>query len=109
MLCASYNESATTVCDARENQHFFQIGIYSRRYHEIWNARGFSKNLRATYDYTSTGWCLPADRAMTVITEIESETAAINRDLLYIPNATVLSLDDDHLLMASRAVVEPTY
>ncbi|CDF33955.1 unnamed protein product [Chondrus crispus] len=41
--------------------------------------------------------------------EIESETAAINRELLYIPNATVFSLDDDHLRMAFSALVVLTH
>lgn len=39
-----------------------------------------------------------------MITVVEAETAAINRDLWYIPNAKVLSLDDDHLRVVSRAV-----
>ena len=34
---------------------------------------------------------------------------SINRELLYVPNATVLSLDDDHLRMASRSVLNLTY
>ena len=44
-----------------------------------------------------------------MITDVEANTAAINRELLYVPNATVFSLDGDHLRMASRAVTELTY
>ena len=34
--------------------------------------------------------------------------AACNRRLLYVPGSTILSLDDDHLRMSSRAVVTLT-
>lgn len=44
-----------------------------------------------------------------MITELESETAAIIRNLLYIRGSTVFSLDDDHLRMASRSVMALTY
>ena len=43
-----------------------------------------------------------------MITVVKSEVALINRELLYVPNAPVFSLDDDHLRMASRAVMNLT-
>ena len=108
-LCASYDESPTTVCDKRESENFFQMGMASERYHEVWAALSGSRNKRGTHDYSGTGWCRSANRTTSMITEVEAETAAINRELLYVPNATVLSIDYDHLRMASRAVTELTY
>ena len=96
ILCASYNESPTTVCDPLESGHFFQMCLSAARYYDVWGALSGSKEPRATHDYSSTGWSRTANRATTLITEIESEVAAVNRDLLYVQNATVFSLDDDH-------------
>ena len=50
-----------------------------------------------------------ANKATSLIIYIESEVAAVNRDLLYVPISTVLSLDDDHLCMASRAVSQLSF
>ena len=108
-LCASYDESPSTVCNQAESDNFFQMGIAADRYHEVWAALSGTKDRRGVHDYSATGWCRSANRTTSMITEIEAETAAINRGLLYIPNATVLSLYDDHLRMASRAVTELTY
>lgn len=44
-----------------------------------------------------------------MITDVESEVASINRELSYVPNATVLSLENELLRMASRAVHDLTY
>ena len=85
------------------------MGLSADRYHEVWSALGGSNKPRAVHDYSSTGWSRTANRATTLITELESETAAINRDLLYVKNATAFPLYDDHLRMASRSVVEITY
>lgn len=85
------------------------MGISTERYHEVLGALCGSKERRATHDYSSTGWSRTANRATTMISDIESETAAINRELLYVPNATALSLYDEHLRMASHAVTELTY
>ena len=108
-LCASYNESPTTVGDERESENFFQIGLSSKRYHEVWAALSGSKDRLSAHNYSATGWWRSANRTTSMITEVEAETAAINRELLYIPNGTVLSLDDNHLRMGSRAVTELTY
>lgn len=43
ILCASYNEYPTVVCDPAEGDHFFQMGISSQRYYEVWSALGGSK------------------------------------------------------------------
>ena len=109
ILCASYNEPTRTVCDPLESGHLFQIGLSADRYHDLWSALEGSEDPRAAHDYSSTGWSRSANRATTLITELEAETAAINRDLLYVPKATVFSLDDDHFRMASCSVVELTY
>ena len=39
---------------------------------------------------------------------MEQECAAVNQRLLYIPGATLFSLDDDHLRFFSRAVTQYT-
>lgn len=85
------------------------MGISAERYHEVWSCLSGATVRRATHDYYSTGWCRSANRSTTMITDIESEVAAINRDLVHVQGASVLSLDDDHLRMASRAVVELSY
>ena len=54
----------------------------------------------------ATGWCRSANRKLNLVTDVEFEVAAINRELVYVPSATVLSLDDDHLRMLSWAVVD---
>lgn len=55
---------------------------------------------------SATGWCRSANRNTTLITEVEGEIAAINRELVYVPGATVLSLDEYLLRMASSSVVD---
>ena len=42
--------------------------------------------------------------ANSLIVGLERDLAAINRNLLYVPNSTMLSLDDEHLRISSRAV-----
>lgn len=103
-LCVSYDESPRTVCDGAESENVFQMGTNSDRFYEVWASSSWSGDRRSVYDYSQSGWCRNANTATLMITEVESETAAINRELLYVTNATVLSLDDDHLRMASRAV-----
>lgn len=44
-----------------------------------------------------------------MITSVESKVAPINRQLQYVPSATVLSLENDHLRMASPAVLNLNY
>ena len=46
---------------------------------------------------------------MNLVINVKSEISAINRELVYVPSATVLSLDDDHLRIKSWEVVELTY
>ena len=57
------------------------MGISSERYREVWGCLSGSSIRRATHDYSSTGWSRGANRAKTLITEVESEIAAINREL----------------------------
>ena len=108
-LCAMYNESPTTVSDPAEHENVFQMGIAAERYHEVWSSLSGAREKREVHDYTPTGWCRSANRATSMITVVEAEVASINRELLYVPNATVFSLDDNHLRMASRAVINLTY
>ena len=83
-LCASYNESPTTVCDERESENFFQMDLSSERYHEVWAALSGSKDRRCAHDYSSTGWCRSKNRTTSMITEVEAETAVINpRAIIY--------------------------
>ena len=84
-------------------------GSKADKYHSVWGALCGTKEKRSTYDMFATGWSRTANRATTLIAEVEAETAAINREFIYVANATVISLDDDHLRMASRAVVDLTY
>lgn len=108
-LSAAYDESPSTVCDVSQGDFFFQIGLTAERYHLVWGALCGTKERRSTYDMSATGWSRTPNRSTTLIAEVESETAAINRDLLFVPKATVLSLHNDHLRMASRGVTELTY
>ncbi|CDF34053.1 unnamed protein product [Chondrus crispus] len=104
VLCASYNEGPSVVCGAKMSDFFFHMGLSAARYRQVWSALTGCREKRTAVDYSTTGWCRTASRTTSLITDIESEVAAVNRELLYIPGATVLSLDDDHLRMASRAV-----
>lgn len=56
------------------------------------------------------GWVYRPTSGNALITELEQpvpeELASVNRNLLYVPGATVLSLDDDHQIMRSRAVTQ---
>lgn len=105
-LCASCDAHPSTVCETAEGQFFFQMGISANRYYTVWAALSETNNLRATQGTSTSWWCRSANRAMTLITEIE--IATVDRDLLYVPSATVLSLDEDHLRMVSGADVELT-
>ena len=109
VLCASYGKSPSVVCDSKEGEFFFDMGLSAARYREVWSSLTGCKEKRSSVDYSATGWCRSANRTTSLITDIESEVAAINRELLYVPNATILSLDDDHLRMTSRAVTHLSF
>ena len=81
-----------------------QMGLSASRYSQVWSAFTGCKEKRSAVDHSSTGWCRAASRTTSLITYIQAELAAVNRDLLYVPDSTVLSLDDDHIRMVSRAV-----
>ena len=104
VLCASYEESPSVLCDSKDGEFFFDMGLSAERYREVWSSLTGCKEKRSSVGYSATGCCRSANRTTSLITDIESEVAAVNRELLYVPNATILSLDDDHLRMASRAV-----
>ena len=84
------------------------MGVAADRHKEVWSAMSCTKQKRARVEYTTTGWPNKPSRSNALITEMEQDCAALNRRLLYIPDATLFSLDDDHLRLSSRAVTQYT-
>ena len=108
ILCSSYGESVTTVSSRENCTFFFQMAVDADRYKEVWSALSCTKQKRARVEHTTTGWANKPSRGNALITEMEQECAAVNRRLLYVPGATIFSLDDDHLRLSSRAVTQYT-
>jgi len=104
VLAASYSSSVSTITNQNNQEFFFQVGIDGRRYNDVWSALSCTKEMRKTLEYSTTGWCNQPSRGNALITELEQEVAAVNRSLLYVPGATMSSLDDDHQRLSSRAV-----
>lgn len=48
VLCAAYDESPSTICDASQGDFFFQMGIEAERYHQVWAALSGAKDRRGT-------------------------------------------------------------
>lgn len=104
-LCAVYGESPRTVCSQRESRCFLQLNVSASRYYEVWSSLSGTEKTRerVSHDVENCDWTV-RPRAASLILQIESDVAAINRHLIYVPGATILSLDDDHLRLSSRAV-----
>lgn len=107
-LAASYSSSVSTITSASNADFFFQLGIDGKHYLQIWNALSCTNDRRHRVEYSSTGWSNRPSRGNALITELEQEFAAINRLLVYVPRATIFSLDDDHQRLSSRAVTQLT-
>lgn len=60
-------------------------------------------------NFSTTGWFRTANKAKAIIGYIKLEVAAVNRDFIYVPGITMLSLDDDHLCISSRSVLTFSY
>ena len=84
------------------------MGVAADRHKEVWSALSCTKQNRARVQHTTTGWANKPSQGNTLITEMEQECAAVYRRLLYIPGATLFSLDDDPLRIISRAVTQYT-
>ena len=65
VLCAAYGESATTLCDVRKGDFFFEMRIKADRYHSMWGAHCGKKEKSSIYDMSATGWSRIANRATT--------------------------------------------
>lgn len=75
------------------------MGSSSERYHEVGSAPSISKETGTTHKYLAPGWIRTVNRVTSMITELEAETAAINR----------FPLDDDYLRISSISDMELTY
>lgn len=104
VLCASYNESPTTVCAGTESDCFLKIGISAKRYREVWSAMNCLSARRGRVESGRGEWSSRPTKANSLIVELEQDIAAINRFLMYVPGTTIFSLDDDHLRLSSRVV-----
>jgi B-box zinc finger len=109
MLCASYGESPNTVCSRKEIDFFFQMGISSRRFYEVWSSLSGTRYHRQQVEHLRDGlWATAPRSANSLILSLERGIADVNRHLVYVPGSTVFSLDDDHLRLSSRAVSDMT-
>ena len=108
VLCASYGRSAKTVAGRDETGCFLHMGVSAKRYWQVWSALNGFKEKRSTTAGSGTQWTDSSLEDNALISEVEQEIAAINRRLLYVPNAIILSLDDDHLRLSSRVMARLT-
>lgn len=104
--CAFYGESAKTVCQKNENGFYLDMEISYKRYLSVWAALSGSSE-RNTNEISTTGWTAKPSGTSTILS-LEQQLAAVNRSPLFIPNATICSLDDDHIRMSSRSVTQLT-
>lgn len=82
LLWTSRDGSPTTICSEAERSNFFPVCIAADRYHEVYAAFSGCRDRRNTQDYSGTGCCRSFNQMTALITEVEAETAAINRYLL---------------------------
>lgn len=92
------------MCYLEEAGNFVQIGLSAKRYKDVWSALSGTRERCSFVESSQTGCARTNNRSTALIMEIEQEVDACNRRLLYVPGATILSLDDDHVRIASRAV-----
>ena len=67
-----------------------------------------TKHRRQRVETYQGGWFKKPTRGNALITEMEQELASINRSLVYVPDSTIFSFDDDHQRLRSRAVTALT-
>lgn len=106
MLSASYGKSLKTITSRKDSNCFLQLGISPLRYYAFWSALSGSTN-RSTTESIGSIWLYKPSPGNSLIGEVEQKLAAIN-SRLFIPNATICSLDDDHIRLSSRAVTNLT-
>ena len=108
VLAASYNNPVSTITSEKNKEFFFQLGIGGQRYLDVWSAFSCSTEKRQRVEHHAYGWSNRPIEGNALITDLENSLAAVNRTLLYVPGATIFSLDDDHQRLRSRAVTEFT-
>ena len=67
-----------------------------------------TKHRRQCFETFQGGWFSKPTLGNPLITEMEQELASINRSLVYIPDSTIFSLDDEHQRLRSRAITAVT-
>ena len=106
LLAASYSSSVSTITATENHTFYYQLGISSKRYSEVWSALSCITERRQVIEMFGMGLSNCPNQAHDIIPEMENEVASINRVLLYIPDATIFSLDDDRQRLRSRAIAQ---
>ena len=108
LLCSSYAQPACKVSSESGKEFYYDMGIQAKRYYDIWGALCCNATRRGRVIHNEGEWCLASLRGNKLITWLEKETADVNSSLLFVPDATIVSLDDDHLRLSSRTVTTLT-
>ena len=108
VLAASCGSSASTITAEHNKEFYFQIGVSSARYSEVWNVFSCSKEKSHRVQHHETGCTNRPTEGNAIITDLENNPSGVNRKLLNVPGATNFSLDDDHQRLRSRAVTNLT-
>lgn len=103
-LSASYKESPTTLCSPSQREFFYDMKIKSERYYDVWRALSGSFNGRNMTEHHLYTWSMRNSVGNDLILQLEEEISSINRRILYVPGATINSLDDDHFRLSSKSV-----
>lgn len=99
VLAASYGTNVSVMTATENEDFYYQTGISGKRYVDIWAALSGTKKGRQRRDTNGRdgeGWFNKPVVRNQMITELEQELSAINRNYLYVPGQTVFSLHDDH-------------
>ena len=108
VLAPSYGSSVACIMEPQNRTFFFQMGISGELYARVWSALSCTAERRHRVHVSGNLWTNKHTRRNSLISEMEQETDAVNRGILYIPEVTVFSLDDDHQVLRSRAVSQFT-
>lgn len=90
---------------------YYQTGIPWKHCEDIWASLSGTKKRKQrpnTHGRAGEGWFNKPVVGNQMITELEQQLSAINRNYLYVPGQTVFGLDEDHQRLRSRAVTHLT-
>lgn len=104
VLATSYYSNVSKVLSRAKCEYLYITGLLVQRYSEIWSSFSVTRRKRQRTEKYGIWWSNTHVLETQLIAELDIELAAINQTLVYIPDATMFSLDDDHQRLRYRSM-----